>query len=162
MAQKVRTQAKKSYTVDYKRGTDGLWVAAVRGLSGCHTQGRTIEEARRRIREALSLYIPDDAAREAELLDKVELPTELQEKIAAARRAAEQATRLAADARLLAKAVIDDVTQKRHMSLRDAGELLGMTRQWAHEIARGRPLRKPRVRASAAKRTLPKARAKSA
>ena len=34
-------------------------VASVRELRGCHTQGRTVDEARRRIREAIGLFIND-------------------------------------------------------------------------------------------------------
>ena len=45
-------EAVKSYRVAYQRDESGWWVATVRGVRGCHTQGRTVDEARRRIREA--------------------------------------------------------------------------------------------------------------
>ena len=48
-------EAVKSYRVAYERDESGWWVATVRGVRGCHTQGRTVDEARRRIREALEL-----------------------------------------------------------------------------------------------------------
>jgi predicted RNase H-like HicB family nuclease len=57
--------AVKSYRVAYERHDSGWWVATVRGVRGCHTQGRTIDEARRRIREALELFV--DNARKAQL-----------------------------------------------------------------------------------------------
>jgi predicted RNase H-like HicB family nuclease len=55
-------EAVKSYRVAYERDESGWWVATVRGVRGCHTQGRTVDEARRRIREALGLFV-DDARR---------------------------------------------------------------------------------------------------
>lgn len=51
----------KTYTVIYERDEDGWWVAEAPEAPGCHTQGRTIEQARERILDALSLYA-DDAA----------------------------------------------------------------------------------------------------
>ena len=42
-------EAVKSYRVAYERDESGWWVATVRGVRGCHTQGRTVDEARRRI-----------------------------------------------------------------------------------------------------------------
>lgn len=50
-----------SYTVRYERDEDGWWVATVKGVKGCHTQGRSIEAARKRIRESLALYVDEIA-----------------------------------------------------------------------------------------------------
>ena len=47
-------------------------VATLRGVRGCHAQGRTVDEARRRIREALELFVHD--ARKAPIGDDVKLP----------------------------------------------------------------------------------------
>jgi predicted RNase H-like HicB family nuclease len=62
-------EAVKSYRVAYERDESGWWVATVRGVGGCHTQGRTVDEARRRIREALELFV--DNARRAPIVDDV-------------------------------------------------------------------------------------------
>lgn len=45
------------YHVAYQRDESGWWVASVREVRGCHTQGRTVDEARRRIREAMELFV---------------------------------------------------------------------------------------------------------
>lgn len=37
----------KTHNVAYERDASGWWVASVRELRGCHTQGRTVDEARR-------------------------------------------------------------------------------------------------------------------
>src|ERR1700687_2487273 len=66
-------KAVKSYRVAYERDESGWWVASVRGVRGCHTQGRTVDEARRRIREALELFI--DNARRALIVDDVKVPS---------------------------------------------------------------------------------------
>lgn len=44
-------------TVAYARGEDGYVIASVPALPGCHSQGRTIDEARRNIREAARGYV---------------------------------------------------------------------------------------------------------
>jgi predicted RNase H-like HicB family nuclease len=40
-----------------ERDESGWRVASVRRVRGCHTQGCTVDEAQRRIREALELFI---------------------------------------------------------------------------------------------------------
>jgi predicted RNase H-like HicB family nuclease len=57
-----------TYHVAYERDDSGWWVASIREVRGCHSQGRTIDEARRRVREALGLFIEDDAE-SAEFVD---------------------------------------------------------------------------------------------
>src|SRR5258708_27973821 len=61
-----------TYHVAYDRDESGWWVASIRKVRGCHTQGRTVDEARRRIRKAMELFIDD--ARSAKLVDHVKLP----------------------------------------------------------------------------------------
>src|SRR5439155_16198458 len=62
-------EAMKTYRVAYERDESGWWAASVRGVRGCHTQGRTVDEARRRIVEALELFV--DNARTATIVDDV-------------------------------------------------------------------------------------------
>lgn len=67
-----------SYRVVYEREAEAdakgrrWWLARVPAVKGCHTQGRTLDEARRRIREALGLFV--ERAEHAELVDDVRLP----------------------------------------------------------------------------------------
>lgn len=56
-----------TYHVAYDRDESGWWVASVREVRGCHSQGRTIDEARERVREALELFV--DHAKSAKLVD---------------------------------------------------------------------------------------------
>src|SRR5256712_12925397 len=87
----------KRYRVVYERDESGWWVASVRGVRGCHTQGRTVDEARRRIRKAMELFIDD--ARSAKLVDNVKLPAPASKAIrlyAALRKQADREDRRAA------------------------------------------------------------------
>ncbi len=49
----------KTFTMIYEHEEANWWVADVPDVPGCHTQGRTIEQARERILDALSLYVDD-------------------------------------------------------------------------------------------------------
>jgi predicted RNase H-like HicB family nuclease len=51
-----------TYTVKIERDESGAWIARVPEVPGCHTYGRSLRQAKHRIREALSLWV-DDADR---------------------------------------------------------------------------------------------------
>lgn len=123
----------KRYHVTYERDESGWWVAAVRGVRGCHTQGRTVDEARRRIREALELFVDD--ARRAPIVDDVKLPSAASKAIrayAALRKKADQGDRRAARAARRAVRVLRAGRLK--MSARDAARLLGLSHQRVHQL----------------------------
>ena len=48
--------------VTCERDETGWWVASVLELRGCHTQGRTVDEARRHVVEAMALVIDESRA----------------------------------------------------------------------------------------------------
>jgi predicted RNase H-like HicB family nuclease len=129
----VKTMAKtKTYTVTYERDEKGLWLAHVRGLAGCHTQGRTIAQARERIREAISLF--DEHANKAQLEDDVRLPSDVSRLVSAQRSARSEQEVAEAKLRTLNVRAARALTKQVGLSLRDAGELLGASqesvRQW--------------------------------
>lgn len=123
-----------TYHVAYERDEAGYWVASIRNVRGCHTQGRTVDEARRRIRAALALFVSD--ARSAELIDDVKLPATAVKAIrayATLRKRADQEDRRAAVAARLAVRLLRSGTLK--MSARDAARLLGVSHQRVHQLA---------------------------
>ena len=126
-------EAVKTYYVRYERDESGWWVASVRGLRGCHTQGRTVDEARRRIVEAMELFIAN--ARSAKIVDDVRLPAVAKRAIrayATLRRRAEQEHRRAALAARRAVRVLRGRGLK--MSARDAARVLGLSHQRVHQL----------------------------
>lgn len=50
----------REYEVIVERDPEGWYVATVPALRGCHTQARTLEELRERVREAILLALEDD------------------------------------------------------------------------------------------------------
>jgi predicted RNase H-like HicB family nuclease len=51
-----------SYSVFYEQAAEGGYVAFVPALPGCYTQGETLEETERNVREAIALYLESLAA----------------------------------------------------------------------------------------------------
>jgi predicted RNase H-like HicB family nuclease len=60
-------QRTKTYQAVYERDEKGLWAAHIKAVAEYHTRGRTIAQARERVREALRLF--DGLAEQACLLD---------------------------------------------------------------------------------------------
>ncbi|MBI3492861.1 MAG: type II toxin-antitoxin system HicB family antitoxin [Acidobacteria bacterium] len=124
----------KTYHVAYERDESGWWVASAREVRGCHTQGRTVDEARRRIREAMELFVAD--ARTATVIDDVKLPATAAKAIrtyATLRKRADQEDHRAALAARRAVRLLRGGTLK--MSARDAARLLGVSHQRVHQLA---------------------------
>lgn len=120
------------YRVIYERDVDGWWVARIPKIRGCHTQGRTIDQARERIREALALYIK--GASKARLVDEIRLPKAAQSlvrKVAQTRVRAEREQRELQERTSAAAKVL---TQTMHIGVRDAGHLLGLSHQRVQQI----------------------------
>ena len=46
-----------AYSVFYEQAPEGGYVGTVPALPGCHTQGETLEETERNIKEAIALYL---------------------------------------------------------------------------------------------------------
>jgi predicted RNase H-like HicB family nuclease len=123
----------KHYVVDYERDEGEWWVASVRSVAGCHTQGRTIREARRRIRQALGLFVDD--ADSATLEDHVHLPERYRRALAryeSIRRRAQAEQARSQDATAQA---VTALTSGMHLSTRDVGDLMGLSHQRVHQLA---------------------------
>lgn len=126
----------KRYRVVYERDESGVWIARVPRVPGCHTYGRTIEQARRRIREALSLWM--DNARDVELVDEIRLPRRAEAIIRRTQAAREQSRAAHEEARAATAAAARMLVDDLDLSLRDAAELLGLTRQRVQQVVTSR------------------------
>lgn len=123
----------KAYEVTYDLDSDGWWVARVRGVPGCHTQGRTIEIARRRIREALGLWVAD--AERAEIVDRVRLPRDARGALAKARGGRRRAEREQARANAATREAVRVLVDEVGLTVRDAARLVGISHQRVQQLA---------------------------
>jgi predicted RNase H-like HicB family nuclease len=123
-----------TYHVDYERDESGHWIATVRGVAGCHTYGRSIEETRRRVREALATAVDD--AETAALADHVKLPKAIERDLARARRLRRAVEERQAEAGAAARKAVRALLSDMGVSVRDAGALLGVSGQRVHELAK--------------------------
>jgi predicted RNase H-like HicB family nuclease len=117
----------KSYRVVYELDESAHWIARVPRVKGCHTYGRSLSEARSRIREALALFVTD-AAR-AQLVDDVHLPADMRRLVATYQVARGRAERERKQADAAARRVAA------RLSRRDAAELLNLSHQRVQQLA---------------------------
>ena len=127
----------KSFKVIFERDSAKWWVASVRGVAGVHSQGRSIDEARRRVREALALAIGDDAAERAELTDDIRLPKAVMRKLAALTKALAREESARLEARKAAVTATKLLTERMHLSRRDAAALTGYSFQRIQQLVEG-------------------------
>ena len=117
----------KSYRVVYELDESGHWIVTVPRVKGCHSYGRSLSEARSRIREALGLFVAD-AAR-AELLDDVRLPAGMRRLVVSYRAARGRAERERKQAEAAARRLAA------RLSRRDTAELLNISHQRVQQLA---------------------------
>ena len=55
-----KTEQVLQFKVIIEQDEDGVYVASVPELQGCYTQGKTLEQVRERIREAIELVLETD------------------------------------------------------------------------------------------------------
>ena len=126
---------KKSFVVRFEKDPEsGWWVVTVPSVPGCLTQGRSLAEGRRRIREALALFVDEKVAEKAVLVDDVRLPRvpgALVKKATAARARIEQAQ---AEAIRTTDAAARSLVRQLGLSVRDAAELLGVSHQRVQQM----------------------------
>lgn len=123
----------KRFKAIFERDETGAWIARVPSVRGCHTYGRTLEQARVRLREALGLWVtrPDKAVIEEE----IRLPADLRAAVRRSRQTRARADRerehAQEETRAAAQALVGE-----GVSLRDAGELLGLSHQRVQQLVR--------------------------
>lgn len=122
------------YRVVFERDEDGAWIARVPSVRGCHTHGRTIEQARGRVREALSLWVDD--ADDAELVEEVRLPPSARDAVRRSRTARGRAAAQRENARRATVEAARALVRDAGLGLRDAAELLGISHQRVQQLLR--------------------------
>jgi predicted RNase H-like HicB family nuclease len=123
-----------AYRVVFDRDESGAWIVSVPSIRGCHTYGRSLTEARRRVREALALWMDD--AETAELHEEIRLPARALRAVERSRRARrdadderDKATAATVEA---ARTLVDEL----ELGLRDAADLLGLSHQRVQQLVK--------------------------
>ena len=126
-----------TYRVKLTRDDDGAWLAQVPSVPGCHTYGRSIEQAMNRIREALALWVDD--ASTANLQSDIRLSEPARSNVRRVRSARDRAQRAEDDARALLAETVKELTREEGWSVRDVAGVIGLSPQRIHQISRGLP-----------------------
>ena|SRR5437870_11912045 len=134
MSRKGMAAMRKTYKAVFERDESGAWIVRIPELRGCHTYGRTLDQARRRIREALSLWV--DNAEDAVIEEEIRLPAAARQALQRAERARARAdlerSRAQEETERTARALLDDLG----IGMRDAGELLGISHQRVQQLVK--------------------------
>jgi predicted RNase H-like HicB family nuclease len=127
------TKRPSSYVVRLERDESGWWVATVPAVSSCITQGRTIAQALERTREAIQAALDLSAPYGGDLVSDVRLPPTARKLVAAAKEARSELQQAEQVASRRSREAIRKLNEL-GLSLRDAGHLIGVTRQRAQQI----------------------------
>jgi hypothetical protein len=100
-----------------------------------HTYGRTLDQVRRRTREALGLWVKDADA--AELLEEIRLPNDARHAIRRSSAARTRAEREREDAQRATTDAAKLLVERLGLGLRDVGELLGLSYQRIQQLISG-------------------------
>jgi len=125
----------KSYRAIFERDESGTWLARVPSIRGCRSYGRTLEQARTRLRETLGVWI--DRPEQAVIKEEIRLPADLRAAVQQSRRTRERAERERENAQEETRAAAEALVQE-GVSLRDAGELLGLSHQRVQQLVQAR------------------------
>lgn len=122
---------RKTYRVRFERGGDGYWFAKVLGVKGCHTQGRSLNQARTRIREAMEACgLPADARLDEIIrVGKAQLDAEIGKALSIRQRAERLMSESAEATKLVARDLV-----RAGISRRDVGEMVGLSFQRIHQL----------------------------
>lgn len=125
-----------TYEVDLALDERGWWVASVRDVPGCRTQGRSIRQAMSRAREAFEACT--GAPPEAELRPSPHLPSAANSAVKRYLTSRERLEREQSAARDAAEAAVEVLLDDLGLSVRDTADLLGLSHQRVHQVARAR------------------------
>src|SRR6266702_6752817 len=123
-----------------RRDRDGSWLVTFPEIRGAHTYGRSLNQVRRRIPDVLRLWDRDPA--QVDIVEVLDLPTSLKKAISITveqRREAEERNQAAQRG---LERTIERLQSQLKIGVRDSGELLGISPQYAHKLRHRKGVRK--------------------
>jgi len=114
-----------------RRERDGNWLVTFPEIRGAHTYGRSLNQLRRRIPEVLRLWDRDPAR--LDVIEVLDLPTSLKRAISVATQRVELEMQSQTVQRDLER-TIRRLQSQLKLGVRDSGELLGISPQYAHKL----------------------------
>jgi predicted RNase H-like HicB family nuclease len=123
----VEKMKRKTYTAHCQRAAD-WWAISVLELRGVHTQARRLEKAESMARDAIALFL-DVPADSFDVRIEPKLPRDLEKRVGRVRKVREEADALQREAAAASAEVASDLVTKAHMTVRDAGRVLGLSHQ---------------------------------
>jgi predicted RNase H-like HicB family nuclease len=121
------------YSIDLERDEAGWWVATARGVRGCHTQGRSIRQALSRMCEALAVCVGEDVASDR-LEPCVHLPADARLVVTRYESACRRLEKEQKAAHSAADRAVETLVGQLSLSVRDAGDVLGLSHQRVHQL----------------------------
>ena len=115
------------HRVTFELDSDGNWLVRAPDITGCHSYGRSLSEARKNIREALSLFVEDQE--DVLIIEAQRLPRVARTAVTACRRAREQAESASDIALESTSNTVRFLSKEVGLGIRDIGELLGISHQ---------------------------------
>ena len=117
----------KTYTARCQRVGD-WWAISVPELKGVNTLARRLEQVDAMVRDAIARFL-DVPADSFDINVEPILPRDLQKKVGRARKVLGEAEVLQAEAVTVSAAVAADLVNRAHLTVRDAGRVLGISHQ---------------------------------
>ncbi len=114
---------------------DGNWLVRAPDIRGCHSYGRSLNEARNNIREALGLFV--EGSSDIDLVEQRRLPRSARTAIQACLRARQDANTASDAAQRITAATARHLHQEIGLGVRDIGEILGISHQRVAQLLAG-------------------------
>lgn len=124
-----------------RRDRDGSWLVTFPDIKGAHTYGRSLNQLRRRIPEVLRLWDRDPAR--VAIVEVLELPSSIKRAISIATKKRREAEERSKAAQRDLERTIQRLQSELKLGVRDTGDLLGISPQYAHKLRHRKDLRTP-------------------
>jgi predicted RNase H-like HicB family nuclease len=124
--------ADMTYRAVFEREPDGRWTVEIPKVKGCHSYGRTIGQARDRIREALGLFVEN--AETAEIEEDVRMPAAVKDAVRSAQRMRQRLEAARTRVSAAEERAVRHLRKTMKLGHRDAGSILGLSHQRVHQL----------------------------